>query len=155
MEKVAEVKGQVQANENKATKDAEKEATFKAKKAEAAKAFTARQKERKEKLIKLAKDIISKDLLGKFDAELQKFIQETANPSVSTGFGGTSFLNKVFGDNPKVGDKITVLDYMKKTMQARAKLDKYVKEWATKGIIVECKEAANALETTYEIKKLA
>mgnify|MGYP007056213358 CR=1 FL=1 len=155
MEKVAEVKGQVQANENKATKDAEKEAAFKAKKAEAAKAFTARQKERKEKLIKLAKDIISKDLLGKFDTELQKFIQEAANPSVSTGFGGTSFLNKVFGDNPKVGDKITLFDYMEKTLHSHETLDKYVKEWAGKGIIVECKEAANALETTYEIKKLA
>ena len=78
--------------------------------------------------------------------------KETA---VHTGNGGTSFFNKVFGDSPKVGDKITLLDYMKKTLKAKADLDKAVKGWAEKGIVVEFKDAANKLEATYTIVKLA
>ena len=44
---------------------------------------------------------------------------------------------------------------MKKTLQAKGKIDKAIKDWAEKGIIVEYKAAANQLESTYEIKKLA
>lgn len=157
MEKVAEnkaqsqVTGSAQKNEHSAEKDAE----FKAKKAAAAKRFSEKQKERKASLEKLAKEVVDKKLLDKLAPETQKFINDILNPAKTGGFGGQSFFNKVFGDDPKVGDKITLLDYMKKTLQAKGKIDKAIKDWAEKGIIVEFKAAANQLESTYEIKKLA
>lgn len=155
MEKVAEVKGQVQGNAKAEAKSAADDAAFKAKKAEAAKRFAENQKKRKEDLVKFSKELIEKKLIEKLSPEAVKFFTDAANPAAHTGgFGGTSFFNKVFGDTPKVGDKITLLDYMKKTLKSKADLDKRVKEWTEKGIIVTVKEAANQLETTYEITKL-
>ena len=43
---------------------------------------------------------------------------------------------------------------LKKTFKSKADLDKAVKLWAEKGIVVEYKAAANQLESTYTIKVL-
>ena len=137
--------------------DPKKEAEFKAKKAAAAKAFAERQAALKVDRAEAIKELkaladakkINLDTMPKTKAWIEK---ETA---VRTGNGGVSFFNKVFGDSPKVGDKITLLDYMKKTLKAKADLDKAVKGWAEKGIVVEFKDAANKLEATYTIVKLA
>lgn len=140
-----------QKNEHAADKDAE----FKAKKAAAAKAFAERQKERKENLVKFAKEVIANKGFESLSAEAKKFFNDCANPVVRTsGSSNQSFINKVFGDSPKVGDSITLLDYMKKTFKSKADLDKAVKLWAEKGIVVEFKAAANQLESTYTIKAL-
>lgn len=140
-----------QKNEHAADKDAE----FKAKKAAAAKAFAERQKEKKESLIKFAKEVIANKGFESLSAEAKKFFNDCANPIVRTAGGSNqSFINKVFGDLPKVGDSITLLDYMKKTFKSKADLDKAVKLWAEKGIVVEFKAAANQLESTYTIKAL-
>lgn len=153
MEKVVEKKAQV--NENAAAKDAAKDAEFKAKKAAAAKAFAERQKERKENLVKFSKELVDKKLLDKMSPEAQKFFQDVLNPAKSSGgFGGQSFFNKVFGATPKVGDSVKLFDYMQKTFEGKSKLDKYVKEWAEKGIVVEVKPAADIRETLYIIKKM-
>lgn len=134
---------------------AEKSADFKAKKAAAAKAFAERQKERKENLIKFAKEVIANKGFESLSAEAKKFFNDCANPVVRTAGGSNqSFINKVFGDTPKVGDSITLLDYMKKTFKSKADLDKAVKLWAEKGIVVEFKAAASQLESTYTIKAL-
>lgn len=158
MEKVAEtkaVKARVQDNVKAEAKKAKDDAAFKAKKAEAAKAFAARQKERKENLVKCAKELIEKKLLERLSPEAQKFFTDAANPVAHAGgFGGATFLNKVFGDNPKVGDSVTLKDYMMKTFKSKSELDKRVKEWAEKGIVVEVKDAPNALDITYTIKKI-
>lgn len=162
MEKVANtfVKPQtadkaVQTNEHAADKSADKSADFKAKKAAAAKAFAVRQKERKENLVKFAKEVIANKGFESLSAEAKKFFNDCANPVVRTTGGSTqSFINKVFGDTPKVGDTVTLLDYMKKTFKSKADLDKAVKLWAEKGIVVEFKAAANLLESTYTIKAL-
>ena len=140
-----------QKNEHAANKDAE----FKAKKAAAAKAFAERQKERKENLIKFAKEVVANKGFESLSADAKKFFNDCANPVVRTAGGSSqSFINKVFGDAPKVGDSITLLDYMKKTFKSKADLDKAVKVWAEKGIVVEFKAAANQLESTYTIKAL-
>lgn len=153
MEKVVEKKAQV--NENAVAKDAAKDAEFKAKKAAAAKAFAERQKERKENLVKFSKELVDKKLLDKLSPEAQKFFQDVLNPAKSSGgFGGQSFFNKVFGATPKVGDSVKLFDYMQKTFEGKSKLDKYVKEWAEKGIVVEVKPAADIRETLYIIKKM-
>ncbi|MBR6135561.1 MAG: hypothetical protein IKQ22_03655 [Clostridia bacterium] len=148
MEKVANT--QVQKNEHTAKDDA----AFKAKKAEAAKRFAENQKARKEGVKKLAEELKAKNLIEKLSPENQKIIEDILNPATRSGFGGQSFFNKVFGDSPKVGDSITLLDYMKKTLQAKGKLDKAVKDWAEKGIVVEFTEKPNQLESVYTIKKM-
>lgn len=142
---------EAQKNEHAANKDAE----FKAKKAAAAKAFAERQKARKENLVKFAKEVVANKGFESLSAEAKKFFNDCANPVVRTAGGSNqSFINKVFGDAPKVGDSITLIDYMKKTFKSKADLDKAVKAWAEKGIVVEFKAAANQLESTYTIKAL-
>ena len=59
------------------------------------------------------------------------------NPVTRSGGTGTSFFNTVFGATPKVGDSVKLIDYMQKTLEGKAKLDKYVKEWNEKGIVVK------------------
>ena len=154
MEKVANTNVQPQANEHKAENDAKKEAEFKAKKAEAAKRFAENQKAKKEAMKKLADEIKAKNLLDKLSPEGQKFINDILNPVVRSGFGGQSFFNKVFGDTPKVGDKITLLDYLTKTLQAKAKLDKEIKAWAEKGITVTFTEDPDPRKAVYTITKM-
>lgn len=148
MEKVANT--QVQKNEHTAKDDA----AFKAKKAEAAKRFAENQKARKEGIKKLFEELKAKGIVEKLAPEHQKLINEVLTGPARTGFGGQSFFNKVFGDSPKVGDSVTLLDYMKKTLQAKGKLDKAVKDWAEKGIVVEFTEKPNQLESVYTIKKM-
>ena len=155
MEKVVQANVKAQANENAKAKDAAKTEEFKAKKAAAAKAFAERQKERKAAIIELAKDVVASKVIDKLKPENQKLINDILNPAKSSGgFGGQSFFNKVFGATPKVGDSVKLFDYMQKTLEGKAKLDKYVKEWAEKGIVVEVKPAADIRETLYIIKKM-
>ena len=145
-----------QTNEHAAAKDAAKDAEFKAKKAAAAKAFAERQAKLKADRAEAIKEIKAffADKKLEMPAKVKAWIDsETAGRSA--GNSGNNFFNKVFGDSPKVGDKITLIDYMKKTFKAKADLDKYCKQWAEKGIVVEFKEAADMLQSTYTITKLA
>lgn len=156
---LASVPNKPQTNDHAASKDVAKDAEFKAKKAAAAKAFAERQAALKVDRAEAIKELkaladakkINLDTMPKTKAWIEK---ETA---VRTpGGSGNNFFNKVFGDAPKVGDKITLIEYMKKTFKAKADLDKYCKQWAEKGIVVEFKaNAANMLESTYTIVKLA
>lgn len=128
---------------------------FRQKKAEAAKRFSERQKERKAALAKAAKEIVENKMFNTLSKEAQDFLNDVLNPVKASGFGGQSFFNKVFGDNPKVGDKITVMEYMSRTFQAKKKLDNSLKDWAEKGIIVEFKEdKADGTKSTYTITKM-
>ena len=157
MEKVENTKVTPQVNEKKATNDAAKDAEFKAKKAAAAKAFSERQAALKKERAEAVKAL--QDFAAKNKVELPKIVQDwiVKETAVRTGggFGGVSLLNKVFGDTPKVGDSITVLAYMQKTMKGKDVLDKKIKEWAEKGIVVEYTDNADKLKATYTIKKLA
>lgn len=148
-----------QANDHAAVKDAAKLEEFKVKKAAAAKAFNERQAAIKAERVEAIKELkaladakkINLDTMPKTKAWIEK---ETAVRT--SGGSGNNFFNKVFGDSPKVGDKITLIEYMKKTLKAKADLDKYCKQWAEKGIVVEFKDnPANMLEATYTIVKLA
>ena len=161
MEQVANKVTQIkpQTNDHAASKDATKDAEFKAKKVAAAKAFAERQAALKADRAEAIKELkaladakkINLDTMPKTKAWIEK---ETAVRT--SGGSGNSFFNKVFGDAPKVGDKITLIEYMKKTFKAKADLDKYCKQWAEKGIVVEFKDnTANMLESTYTIVKLA
>ena len=158
MEKIQNTAVKAQTNEHAAAKAEKDDAEFKAKKAEAAKRFKEKQKAEKEQITAMAKEII--DALAKAKVNLKPehaaLLSKLANPTAQHSGGGQNVFNKIFGDNPKVGDKITVLQYMQKTFKAKAELDKRVKEWAAKGIVVEYKEnPANLADSTYTIVKLA
>lgn len=137
--------------------DAAKSEEFKAKKREAAKKFAERKRAAKEAAVDNAKKVLdfceSKKVA--LPEDLKAWLNGLANPTVARAASGSSFLNKVFGDSPKVGDKITLMDFMKKTMQGKSQFDKQVKALAEKGTIIEYKAAANMLESTYTITKLA
>lgn len=158
MDKNVNTKVENQKNEHAAAVDAEKDKKFKEQKAAAAKKF--KEKKAAEKLdnqdaAKKVIDLLQKE--KKWDALEEKTkatLTRLANPAAGSSSSGSSFFNKVFGDNPKVGDKIKLIDYLKNTMRAKADLDKYVKEWAKKGTIVEFKQEANMLESTYTIKAI-
>lgn len=152
MEKVANTNGTAKAVDKK------NDAEFKAKKAEAAKKCAERKKERAAQLVEKAKWLVAQAEAKKINlpAEEIDFWKSIANPVARTAVtGGQSFLNKVFGDSPKVGQSITLLEFMKKTMKAKAEFDRQIKKLAEKGIEIEFKQAANMLESTYTIKKLA
>lgn len=165
MEKVAQVKqdvkqdvkGQVQANANVAAKDAAKEAEKKAKKNEAAKRHSEKVKSLREQSITVATKLQAYIAKTKptFDGidVVNKWITDVL--SGGSNGGGQNFFNKVFGDSPKVGDKITLMDFMKKTLKGKADFDAYVKKWAEKGIIVKFDAGSNMFESTYTIEKLA
>lgn len=148
-----------QTNAHATTEDAKKAEEAKAKKAAAAKAFSERQAAIKADRAEAIKEIkalvdagkINLSTMPKTKAWLEK---ETATRSFSSSSG--SFFNKVFGESPKVGDKVTLLEYMKRTLKAKVDLDKYCKQWAEKGTIVEFKDnPANMLDSTYTIVKIA
>lgn len=141
-----------------APKSAEKDAEFKAKKAAAAKKFAENQKKRKEELVKHAKvltDLQSKGTI-KMPEDTAAFFAAIANPPVkAAGTSRTDFFEKVFGNEAKVGDSITLMDYMKKTLQAKGTIDKAIKTWAEKGIVVEYQEnKAEPFNSKYVIKAM-
>lgn len=144
-----------QVNAHAAAVDAKKDEAFKAKKAEQAKAFAERQKQKKEDLIKFAKELADKGILDKLSPEAKKFFTEAANPTRSGSSAKSEIFSKMFGDNPKVGDSINLMNVFQKTFKSKAEIDRYVKTWAEKGTVVEFKAAANMLESTYTIKSLA
>lgn len=153
--KKAEVKGQVQKNEAAQVKKAELTAEQKAKKNEAAKRHTEKVKNLREQAVEAAKELkqaIKDNPNVKFGAKLVAWADAVL--AAPANGGGQSFFNKVFGDSPKVGDKITLMDYMKKTLKGKADFDAYVKKWAEKGIIVKFDAGANMFESTYTIEKL-
>lgn len=159
--KAAETTGKAQATaavEIKAAettgKTAEEIAAFKAKKAEAAKKFAARQAAAKEERQKKAAAFLKyiADNKVKVPQEHLDLLNELANPAARSN-NTSSFFNKVFGDSPKAGDKITLIEYMKKTLRAKKDIDKAIENWKKSGIEVKFNQAANMLESTYEVVK--
>lgn len=137
--------------------DKKNDAEFKAKKAEAAKKCIERKKERAAAIVEEAKWLISQVEAKKINLPEDRlnFWKGVANPTIAHSAGGSTLLNKAFGDAPKVGDSVTLLDFMKKTMKSKSEMDRFVKKAAEKGIVIEFTQKPNMLESTYTIKKLA
>lgn len=145
---------EMQANE----RDVKKVAELKAKKAAAAKAWKERKDKEASERQKTAADLI-KYLADKkitLPESFSKLLNEIASPSARTSSSGSSPLfEKLFGANPKVGDKVTLIEVFQKSYKSKAEIDRYVKQWAEKGIVIEFTQDANMLGSTYTIKKLA
>lgn len=150
--------GIAQENEHEIEVDEAKLAAFKEKKKAAAKAWKERKDAEAQERSKAAAKLIDflKEKNVELPSDLAGFLAGVANPTTKrTSSGGNSLFNKIFGDNPKVGDSVTLMEYMKKTLKSKAELDRYCKIWAEKGTVLEFKAAANMLESTYTITALA
>lgn len=146
----------VQANQHAAEKkvlDAEEQ---KKKKAESAKAWKekkdAEEKLKQETAKEFIKFLADKkiDVPEKFSKLLNDFAYKTSRNS---GSGNTIF-NKLFGDAPKVGDSIELIEVFRRTYKSVAEINRLCKEWKAKGIEVEFEQASDNFKSKYVIKKI-
>ena len=119
----------------------------------------AKQKAAYENALKLRDELVKGQYLDKLTAPVKEFVlslcKDPAEKKASGGFGGPSVFTLLFGEAPKVGDKITLEQAFNKTYKGKSTLDLWVKRWAEKGIVVECHvDSAKMLNTTYTIKTL-
>lgn len=145
-----------QTNEHAANVAAEKEAAFKAKKAEAAKRFKENRKAEAEARVKNAAELLKylEEKKIQVSAPLTEWLKSMANP-VKASSGVSNLFKTIFGDNAKVGDSVSLMDVFQKTFKSKAEIDRSVKAWAEKGIIVEFKQDADMIKSTYTIKALS
>lgn len=133
---------------------AKDDAALKAKKAESAKAWKEKKTAEKAKLQKVCADILAKHG-DKLTAEEKAALNAVANPTSNRGGSTSGLFEKIFGDSPKVGQSVTLMDIFQKTFKSKADIDRQVKIWAEKGIVVEYTANADTIKSTYTIKALA
>lgn len=134
----------------------------KAKREEAYRNYKAKRAEKQkaayENALKLRDELSKAGMLDKLSASVKEFVLSLCkDPSErkSGGFGGPSIFSTLFGDNPKVGQKITLEEAFNKTYKGKSTLDLWVKRWADKDIIVECTiDPVKMINSTYTIKSL-
>ena len=132
------------------------EKALKEKKAASAKAWKERKDKEAAERSETAKKLIKflEDKKVELNDEYKDLLNFIANPAAKRG-SSTGLLYTVFGDSPKVGDKITVIDMITKTLKGKAEFDRFVKQQAEKGVIIEFTEnKEDKLKSTYTIKKL-
>ena len=135
----------------------------KAKREEAYRNYKAKRAEKQkaayENALKLRDELSKAGMLDKLSASAKEFVlslcKDPSERAKSGGFGGPSIFSILFGDNPKVGQKITLEEAFNKTYKGKSTLDLWVKRWADKGIIVECTiDPVKMINSTYTIKSL-
>ena len=136
----------------------DKEAAFKAKKAEAAKRFKERRAAEKvaavENSAKLIEVLKSNGAYDNLPEDLKSFLNGMANPVRATS-GRSEVFTKLFGATPEVGATVTLKEAFERTYKSLADLKTNIKKWAATGTVVEVKEAANMLDTTFTIVSMA
>jgi hypothetical protein len=89
-------------------------------------------------------------------AEALKLLTKVPGVRTGGGFGGTPVLNKLFGDSPQVGMKITIQDVFSKTMKGVQQMNGLIRKWSEKGIVVKyTHNEAEPFKSTYEIVSIA
>lgn len=131
--------------------DAKKEA-----KRKAAKAFTERRKAEKEANVKDAQaliDVLKADgTYDNLDESLKAFLNRLANPTrAASGSGRGEIFTALFGAEPVAGTEIGLREAFEKTYKSTAELKRSVKNWATKGIVVEVIDGATPLDTVFKL----
>lgn len=126
-------------------------------KAEAAKRWKEKKNQQAAERVESAKKMIGRleksGLFAKLDPEDQAFLKGLAEPKVAAS--NNTGLFAVLFPNAKVGDSITLDQVFAKTLKGKSNIDHYVKNWAEKGIIIECKEDKSDLrKSTYTIVKM-
>ena len=146
----------VQANQHAAEKkvlDAEEQ---RKKKAESAKAWKEK-KDAEEKLKQeTAKEFIKFLADKKIDVpeKFSKLLNDFAYKASRNSGSGNTIFNKLFGDTPKVGDSIELVEVFRRTYKSAAEINRLCKEWKAKGIEVEFEQASDNLKSKYVIKKI-
>ncbi|MDR1390193.1 MAG: hypothetical protein LBJ31_09500 [Treponema sp.] len=150
--------------QDQVVKSADGKAAFKAKKLEALKRFKERRAQKVQEAYKealaLRDELVKAGLLDKLTAGSKDFVlglcKDPAEKKVGGGFGGPSVFTLVFGDNPKVGQEVTLEQAFMKTAKGKSTLDVWVRRWAEKGIVIDVQLNKNdVLQTKYIIKSLA
>ena len=124
---------------------------------EAAKRFKERRAAEKADRIVKAKELIAymqdKGYWDELSDDLKDFLNGMANPGSAAG--NSSLFKTIFGDNPQVGESVTLQEVFNKTLKGKSNIDFYVKRWAEKGIVVSYEaDAANLLNSKYVITAL-
>lgn len=128
-------------------------------KAEAARRFKEKRAAEKADRIVKSKDLIAymqeKGYWDDLTDDLKGFLNGMANPTAVSSSGNSSLFKTLFGDNPQVGDAITLQEVFNKTLKGKSNIDFYVKRWAEKGIVIRYEaDAANLLNSKYVIESL-
>lgn len=143
--------GELQANENVAAKEADKKALRREQIRRAVARNSRKRKEFKQSTMRLVREIADAKLLPQFSQDSQDFIKRLLrNPAAREG----TLFNKVFGAEAKIGDSITLEEFMKKTLLAKSRLDGYLLRWKAQGIEIEVKTQEKILDTVYTITKI-
>jgi hypothetical protein len=81
-----------------------------------------------------------------------KLLTKIPGQRVSGGFGGVPVFVQLFGENAKVGDKITIQDVFSKTMKGVQQMNGLMRKWAEKGTVVKfTHNEAEPFRSSYEI----
>ena len=145
------------ANTKPTAVDAAKLEEQKKAKAEAAKRWKEKKNQQAAERVESAKKMIGRleksGLFAKLDPEDQAFLKGLAEPKAAAS-NNTGLFAELF-PNAKVGDSVTLDQVFAKTLKGKSNIDHYVKKWAEKGIIIECKEDKSDLrKSTYTIVKM-
>lgn len=143
--------------DGKSTVAVDKDAKFKEMKNAAAKRFKERRAADRaaqvEKATKFIERLKTVKLWDKLTPEEQGFLTSLTVVKAPVQNGG--LFNKIFGENPKVGDSVTLRGAFEATTKGKSTLDLKCKEWAKKGIVVAYKpDAADLFNSKYVIEKL-
>lgn len=133
---------------SEAKKEAQVEAPIATEATEAApkkKSNSEYQKRQRELAAKYGKQL--KDYFGeKVPAELKDavaFFAKEKKPSAAAAFG-KPVLYKLFGNTPKVGDKITAMKIFEDTGKGFSEMRQLMKKWEKQGIVVNFDEASKS-----------
>lgn len=128
-------------------------------KREAARRFKERRAAEKADRIVKAKELIevlkADGTYDKLSEDLKAFLNGMANPTAGSASGNSSLFKTIYGDNPQVGDAVTLKDIFNKTLKGKSAIDFYVKKWAEKGIVITFEaDSADILNSKYVISAL-
>lgn len=122
-------------------------------------AWKKKEQEKRENRKKGAKEILDlldkNKLFDKLSDNAKTTIQALANANTEIGAPKGNTFAAMFGPTPKVGQSVTLLEVMSKTLKGKGVIDAYVKTWKEKGIVVEyTADAKDPVKSTYTIKAL-
>lgn len=133
---------------------------FKQKKREAAQRFKERRAAEKEERRALSASLMeylkNEGFWDQLSDEHKNFLQGMCSAATAQHNNNNSLFNKIFGDNPQVGDTVTLREAFERTLKGKNNIDFYVKKWLEKGIVVSFEEnTENLMESVYKIDSLA
>ena len=139
---------------------AEKLESMRVAKREAAARFTKRKAEEKaerlEKSAKLIEQLKKEKMWDRIGPELQDFLTKMSTASANSGAASNSTFSKLFGNAPKVGDKVTLIQCFERTRKGQSEIDRLVRtKWAGNGIEIKyTPDEKDIFKSVYEIVKL-